>query len=102
MCVAAEKPPVHWVPGLFDDCFMLAYFGCLVAGFFSQFSFICPMQVEYIADQLEPVACHVEPVAGQVEPVANQLEPVAGQVEPVAWQVEPVANQVEQDTLERT
>ena len=74
MCVAAEKPPVHWVPGLFDDCFMLAYFGCLVAGFFSQFSIIC----------------------------ANQLEPVTGQIEPVAWQVEPVANQVEKDTLERT
>ena len=74
MCVAAEKPPVHWVPGLFDDCFMLAYFGCLVVGFFSQFSIIC----------------------------ANQLEPVAGQLEPVAWQVEPVANQVEKDTLERT
>ena len=95
MCVAAEKPPVHWVPGLFDDCFMLAYFGCLVAGFFSQFSIICANQVERVANQ-------VEPVAGQVEPVANHVEPVAGQVEPVAWQVEPVANQVEQDTLERT
>ena len=67
MCVAAEKPPVHWVPGLFDDCFMLAYFGCLVAGFFSQFSFMCALQVEHIADQLEPLACQVEPVANQVE-----------------------------------
>ena len=53
MCVAAEKPPVHWVPGLFDDCFMLAYFGCLVAGFFSQFSFMCALQVEPVANQVE-------------------------------------------------